>query len=177
MKLLTLLTFILFTSLSFGASSRAPLETVDYVDIDRYVGKWYEIARFDQKFQRGCTATTAEYSKNGKELKVVNSCHLGSPDGKLKTGVARAWIVDKNTNAKLKVQFFLRRFRLPIFAGNYWIIDLDENYQRAIIGDPSRKYLWFLSREKTMDEATYLEMVQTAENLGFDTSKLLKTIH
>jgi apolipoprotein D and lipocalin family protein len=176
MKSFLVIILVLSTSLSF-AVSRAPLDTVDYVDIDRYAGKWYEIARFDQKFQRGCTAVTAEYIKNGKELKVINSCRLGSPEGKLKKGIARAWVVDRNTNAKLKVQFFLRRFRIPFLAGNYWIIDLDENYTRAMIGDPSRKYLWFLSRDKELDEATYLEMIQKAETLGFDTRKLLKTVH
>lgn len=155
-----------------------PLETVSYVDLKKYTGKWYEIARFDQSFQKDCTAVTAEYSlsKNGY-MKVKNSCRLHSPKGKLKVAKARGWIKDKQTNAKLKVQFFLRKFKIPLFAGNYWILDLGDDYEYALIGDPSRKYLWILNREEKMDDDTYIYLVQKAKDLKFDTSKLLKTVH
>lgn len=155
-----------------------PLNTVDYVDLDRYLGKWYEIARFDQRFQKGCTATEAIYSKRKDgDIKVLNRCRLNSPDGKLKEAVGRAWVKDKETNAKLKVQFFLRSVKIPFFAGKYWILDLDEDYQNVIVGDPSRKYLWILSRNKKMDDGLYQELVDKANDMHFDTAKLLKTKH
>ncbi len=158
------------------------LSTVEYVDLDLYTGKWYELARFDQKFQKGCTATTAEYSlRSDGDIRVINSCRLHTPQGELKQDEARAWIVDKSTNAKLKVQFFLTRIRLPFFAGNYWVLDLGEEgnspYSHAIVGDDSGDYLWILARTPKVSEEKYNELVARAKELGFDTSKLLKTIH
>lgn len=174
--------FVLFFALIFSAtamsSSSLPLDTVDYVDLNRYLGKWYEIARFEQSFQKDCTAVTANYSlrKDG-DIKVINTCRKGSPDGEYKEAEARAWVVEEETNAKLKVQFFLRGIKLSIFAGDYWVLELDDDYQYAMIGDKSRKYLWILSRTKELDEKIYLELVAKAKDLHFDTSKLLKTIH
>lgn len=175
MKKLVLFFSMLICSVALSSSS-LPLDTVDYVDLDRYLGKWYEIARFDQSFQKGCTAVEANYSlrKDG-DIKVINTCRVGSPDGEYKEAEARAWVVDEETNAKLKVQFFLRGIKLPIFAGNYWILELDEDYQYAMVGDKSRKYLWILSRTKDLDEKIYLELVAKAKDLHFDVSKLLKT--
>ncbi len=161
-----------------ASASYPKLETVESVDIHKYLGKWYEIARFEQSFQKGCTAVTATYSlrRNGT-VKVVNTCRKGSPKGKLKRSVGRARVVDKTTNAKLSVQFFLKWLRLPFLSGKYWIIALGDNYEYAMVGDPTRKFLWILSRENTLDERVYLELVQKAQNLGFDTNKLLRTKH
>lgn len=170
--------FAILTSSIALASSDLPLDTVSKVDLNRYIGKWYEIARFEQSFQKGCTAVEANYSlrKDG-DIKVVNKCRLNTPDGELKESEARAWVKDKETNAKLKVQFFLRGIKLPIFAGNYWILELDDDYQYALVGDKSRKYLWILSRTNTLDEKIYLELVAKARDLHFDVSKLIKTKH
>ncbi|MFG1499480.1 lipocalin family protein [Halobacteriovorax sp. XZX-3] len=177
MKKLMLLIAILSSSLTFSGSS-LPLDTVDYVDLQSYLGKWYEIARFEQSFQKGCAAVTANYSlRSDGDIEVLNTCRQGSPTGELKTAKARAWVVDKETNAKLKVQFFLRGIKLPIFAGNYWILDLGENYEYAMVGDSSRKYLWILSRTKELDEKIYLELIAKAKDLHFDVSKLIKTKH
>ncbi len=180
MKMTLSLLMLLF---SFQSWSKIPdLQTVDYVELDHYLGKWYELARFEQKFQKGCTATTAQYSlrKDG-DIKVVNSCRLESPNGELKESEARAWIVDDTTNAKLKVQFFLTRIRLPFFAGNYWILDLGDEqngpYSHAIVGDDSGDYLWILARTPNVSSQKYEELVNKAKSLGFDTSKLLKTQH
>lgn len=173
------LLILLALTFTVGANANySKLKTVDHVDIERYMGKWYEIARFDQKFQKNCTAVTADYSlrKNGT-VKVVNKCRLFSPTGKQKKSIGRAWVKDKSTNAKLKVQFFLKWLRLGFLAGNYWIIELDEDYQYAMIGDPSREYLWILSRTAEMDEATYLELVSKAERMEFNVENLLKTVH
>lgn len=177
-RMKALLVFILMITTSFAQAKYPKLETVDYVDVDRYLGKWYEIARFDQTFQRNCTAVTAEYvkRKNGT-IKVINKCRKFNPKGKLKTAIGRARVTDKTTNAKLRVQFFLRFLNVKFLQGNYWVIALDDDYQYAMVGDPSRKYLWILNRSPKMDERIYLELVQKAENLGFDTDKLLKTVH
>ena len=155
-----------------------PLDTVNHVDLNRYLGKWYEIARFEHSFQKGCTAVTAQYSmrKDG-HIKVINSCRKNSPKGKLKKAKARAWVTDKVSNSKLKVQFFLTGIKIPKFAGNYWILDLDKDYQYAIIGDPSRQYLWFLSRTSIIENSLYQELIKKAQDMHFDTTKLQKTIH
>ncbi len=168
---------VIICLLSFGLMANE-VETVSYVDLDRYLGKWYEIARFEQSFQKGCTGTSAVYEKlKGGEIKVTNSCYKDSLDGKLKVATGRAWVKDQVTNAKLKVQFFLNFIRISFLSGNYWIIDLDEqNYTYAVVGDPSRKYLWILSRTKTMDETLYNEIVERAKMQGFDVTKLIKTI-
>ena len=177
MKKVMLLAVLMSFVVSVEAG-RKPLPTVNSVDINRYLGKWYEIARFDQRFQRGCTATEAIYSlRDDGDIKVLNRCRLNSPEGELKEAVGRAWVKDKKNNAKLRVQFFLREFRFFLFAGNYWIIDLDEDYQHAMIGDPSRKYLWILSRDTKLSQEVYDRLVDKAESLGFDTSKLLVTEH
>lgn len=173
-----LLLLALLVSCSPLIAGNPPLETVHYVELEKYLGTWYEIARFDQTFQKGCTAVEANYSirKDG-DIKVVNKCRIGTPSGELKVAEGRAWIKDKDTNAKLKVQFFLKSLKIPLFAGNYWVLDLDQDYQHVIVGDPSRKYLWILSRSSKMDEKLYEELVAKAADLNFDTSKLLKTVH
>jgi len=146
-----------------------PVRTVDKVDLDRYMGKWFEIASFPQRFQKGCHCTTAEYEMTNKGyVRVINSCRKGGPDGKVKPAKAKAFVVEGSGNAKLKVQFFWP------FRGNYWIIDLAEDYTYAVVGDPSRKYLWILSRMPAMDTGLYDEIVRRIEVQGFDTSKLVK---
>ncbi len=170
--------FFIIVSCSTLNAKNIPLKTVEYVEIERYLGTWYEIARFEHRFQKGCTATTAEYSlREDGDIKVINSCHINSPNGDLKSAEARGWVKDKKSNAKLKVQFFLKKLKLGLFAGDYWIIDLGENYEYAMIGEPSRKYLWILSRDPYMDEETYSKLISKAESLNFDTSKLIKTEH
>jgi apolipoprotein D and lipocalin family protein len=177
MKTLILVLFLCTAQFSF-AGSKPPLATVNFVSVDKYLGTWYEIAAFPQKFQKGCTATKAEYSlRHDGDIKVLNSCNLGSPDGELKLAEGRAWVKNKKTNAKLKVQFFLRNFRFFLFSGNYWILDLDKNYESVLVGDKSRKYLWILSRDPKMNPERYSELVAKAQKLQFDTSKLVKTIH
>lgn len=176
MKLLLIFTLI---SCQFSlAQNNAPLPTVSYVDLERYQGTWYEIARFDQKFQKGCTAVTADYTLTKKnKVKVLNKCRLNSPSGKLKTAKGKAWVIDKKTNAKLKVQFFLSFIKLGFLAGDYWILDLDENYEHVMIGAPDRKYLWILARRPSMDDDTFTRLKTKAAKLGFDISKLITTIH
>lgn len=152
----------------FGNScNRKTLETVQYVDIEKYMGKWYEIASFPQSFQKGCSCTTADYDlmENGKVV-VVNSCN--TPE-KRKVSTGKAWVTDEETNAKLKVQFFWP------FSGKYWIIDLADDYSYAVVGHPNREYLWILSRTPKMDKQTYDGILERVTAKGFDTSKLTVT--
>ncbi len=152
----------------FSSCSNEQLETVQHVDVKKYMGKWYEIASFPQSFQKGCSCTVAEYElmENGK-VKVTNSCT--TPEKKKKS-IGKAWVTDKKTNAKLKVQFFWP------FSGKYWIIDLAEDYSYAVVGHPNREYLWILSRTPQMDNATYEDILKKVKQKGFDTSLLNKTV-
>ncbi|RZL20311.1 MAG: hypothetical protein EOO89_00645 [Pedobacter sp.] len=165
-KILLLLTLLL-VSVS-GLQARRQLTTVPYVDVNKYMGKWYEIASFPQKFQDGCSCTTAEYSLNANgTVTVRNSCNK---DLYRKVATATAYVKDKQTNAKLAVEFF------PPFKGKYWIIDLADDYSYAVVGHPKRKYLWILSRTSTMNETLYNAIVERAASKGFDISKLNKTM-
>ena len=146
------------------------LETVEHVDIGRYMGTWFEIAKLPQRFEKGLVGITATYSMlpNGK-VRVLNKGYKGDFNGNTKTAEGRAMVVDTKTNAKLKVSFFWP------FTGNYWILELGEDYEYAVVGDESRKYLWILSRTPQMDEATYNNLLKRVQAKGFDVSKLEKT--
>jgi apolipoprotein D and lipocalin family protein len=145
------------------------LKTVESVDVKRYMGTWFEIAKFPQRFEKGLVGITADYTllENGK-VRVLNSGYKGDFNGKLKTIKGKAWVVDTATNAKLKVSFFWP------FAGNYWILELGKDYEYAVVGEGSRKYLWILSRTPQMDEAVYNELLKRVQDKGFDISKLEK---
>ena len=155
---------------SAHAAGEAPLDVVPSVDLNRYAGKWYEIARLPNRFQRDCAGnTTATYTlrPNGK-ITVLNECRKS--DGRQKSAKGTARVADaKGPNTKLKVTFFWP------FSGKYWIIDLDPEYRWAVVGEPSRDYLWILSREPQLDAALYQQIVERARQRGFDTDKLLKT--
>ena len=155
---------------SLGGSRAAPLKVVDHVDLNRYVGTWYEIARYPAPFQRGCVGVTATYSfrKDGK-ISVLNKCRDMTLDGPERSAEGVAWVVDTVTNAKLKVRFFWP------FSAPYWIIDLDENYTYAVVGVPNRKYLWLLSRTPVMEEKTYNRIIARLIEQGYDPSKLTQT--
>jgi apolipoprotein D and lipocalin family protein len=148
-------------------SQPPPLQTVSHVDLHRYVGLWYEIGRYPNSFQKGCKDSTAMYTirPDGK-IDVVNSCR-DEHDGSLREAKGRAWVVDKNSNAQLKVSFFWP------FRGDYWIIDLGREYEYAVVGTPNRQYLWILSRTPEMDPDILEKIVQNVEKQGFVRSNLL----
>lgn len=151
-------------------SQAQDLETVPYVDLEKYAGEWYEIASFPQSFQKGCTCTKATYFANEDgTIRVENTCNLPEK-GKTKTSIAKAFVEDGSGNAKLNVQFFWP------FKGKYWIIDLAKDYSYAVVGHPNRKYLWVLSRTPKMDPSTYDGILIRVEEKGFDLTKLEKTI-
>jgi len=145
-----------------------PLSTVSKVDLNRYLGRWYEVARIDHSFQRNCVASTAEYSllPNGY-IRVVNSCRKYTLDGEKTSIEGKAWSIDKDTNAWLEVQFFWP------FRGDYVIIDLDEqNYSYAVVGHPSRNYLWILSRAPQMEDRLYNEIMKKIAKQGYDLNRI-----
>ncbi len=162
---------IFLTAAPGNTAEKEPLDVVESVDIERYLGRWYEIASYPAWFQKNCTAVTADYSpRDDGVIQVVNSCRKETLDGKLKQSKGRAKIVDTATNAKLKVSFF------GPFWGPYWIIDLDPDYQWAVVGVPSRKYLWILSRTPQMEEGLYDEIVSRLPDRGYDPGKLSQTL-
>lgn len=142
-----------------------PLRTVD---LNRYLGRWYEIARYEQSFQKGCEGVTADYALSGQgKISVVNRCR--KPDGRISEARGRAKVVDRATSAKLKVSFF------GPFWGNYWILDHGDDYSWSIVGEPSGRYLWILAREPKPPEALVQELTQRVKAMGYDTSMLLRT--
>jgi apolipoprotein D and lipocalin family protein len=147
-----------------------PLATVADVDIERYAGKWYEIAKYPVVFENGCVDVTAEYTllEDGS-VRVVNTC--GSPDGSSREIVGSAVVTDPSTNAKLSVSFFG-----PLFGAPYWIIELGEDYHYAVIGDPSREFLWILSRTPALDDATLAEVLGRLPDYGYDPDGLVWTV-
>ena len=147
---------------------RTPLQTVNHVDLNRYLGVWYEIARYPNRFQNGCLTSRATYSlrPDGK-ISVLNEC-FDETTNKPRKAEGRAWVVDKTTNAKLKVSFFWP------FSGHYWIIELGKDYEYAVIGHPDREYLWILSRTEKMEDDLYKEILSRLEKHGYETSRLLK---
>jgi len=164
------LSLLLSSCVTMDRNTMKPLETVNHVDLSRYTGQWYEIARYEHRFQKGCVGSKATYSlRDDGKIAVVNECFDKSFSGKLRSAKGKAWVVDKDTNARLKVSFFWP------FAGDYWIIDLGENYEYAVIGHPNRKYLWILSRTPEMDKNVYNEILVRLEKQDYDTTKLLKS--
>jgi apolipoprotein D and lipocalin family protein len=152
-----------------AANSQPPLQVAPSVDLARYAGKWYEIARLPNRFQRDCAANTAAtytLRPDGK-ITVVNECRKA--DGRMKSAKGTARVADtKGPNTKLKVTFFWP------FSGNYWIIDLDPEYRWAVVGEPGRDYLWILSREPRLDEALYHKIVERVKQQGYEVERLMK---
>jgi apolipoprotein D and lipocalin family protein len=148
--------------------NRAVPEPAKPVDLTRYLGKWYEMARYEAGFEKDCEAATAEYALRPDGLvSVVNSCRQDTPDGPLRTARARARIVPDSGNAKLKVSFFG-----PFFVGNYWVMDHADDYGWTIVGEPTGKYLWILTRDPTPDQAEKDALVARVAALGYDTGML-----
>jgi apolipoprotein D and lipocalin family protein len=144
-----------------------PLAVVPSVDLSRYLGKWYEIAKYPNRFQRGCVGATAEYSlsPDGKRVDVVNRCREVE-SGKEKSIRGKARVVDPATNAKLSVTFFWP------FSGDYWILAVGAEYEYAVVGTPDRKYLWFLARTPTIGDDLYGRLVDLARERGFDPARI-----
>lgn len=157
----------LLASQSLMAADLPPVQSVPQVDLARYVGTWHEVARFPMYFQNQCVGdVTANYSQmdNGK-IKVLNRCR--TQDGDFTEAEGSAGVVDNTNNSQLKVSFFWP------FRSDYWIIGLDPEYRWAVVGNPDRKYLWILSRSKTMTPSDLAAAKASAIAQGFDLTKLM----
>jgi apolipoprotein D and lipocalin family protein len=153
----------------------SPVQTVSFVDLERYTGRWYEVGRLPTRFQRDCVGATADYERIGDDkLSVLNTCY--TREGKTRTIRGEAQ-VDGENSARLKVtfdNFFFKLFSWLIKA-DYWIIDLAEDYSYAVVGSPNRKYLWILSREPEMAEDLYQVLIERIKAQGFETERILRT--
>lgn len=157
-------------------ASAQQVETAPSVDLKRYVGRWYEIARFPNSFQKQCTGNvTADYRfMADNKIEIANRCK--TVEGTIDIAIGEARIVDKASNAKLEVSFMPAWLSwIPMVWGDYWITELDKDYTVATVGSPDRSYLWILSRTPTLPDAEYENRVNNATKQGFDTSKLVKT--
>jgi apolipoprotein D and lipocalin family protein len=170
MKLRFLALPLLLTACIAGPSGNPkPPQPAKSVDLDRYVGRWYEVARYDMRFEKGCEGVTADYSKRPDGLiRVLNTCHQGAVDGPVKTSEGKAKVVDPATNAKLKVSFF------GPFWGDYWVLDHADDYSWSIVGEGSGKYLWLLARKPPTDLEREA-LTARARALGYDTAMLRPT--
>jgi apolipoprotein D and lipocalin family protein len=152
-----------------GAGAASPPEPTKPVDLARYLGRWYEIARVPNQFEKGadCEAPTADYEQdpNG-QISVVQICHRGSPSGAETVYHAAGHILDPGVNARLKLTFFV------LFSKEYWILDYARDYQWAIVGDRSGRFLWLLAKDPTVNAAARAEMLQSVRALGYDIARL-----
>lgn len=152
------------------SQSESPLPVVKTLDANRYMGTWYEIARLPNSFEDGLHNITATYNlRDDGKITVLNKGI--NADGTASQAEGIAYMPDINEPAKLRVSFFRP------FYGKYWIIDLDTFYQYAVVGHPNRKYLWILGRTPQMDKAVYEKLIQQADKLGFDTTKMVVVNH
>ena len=153
----------------FSCKSTQNLSTVEKVDIKKYAGQWFEIARLPNSFEKGLNCVTATYTlKKNDKIEVLNKGYSTKDVGKFKTAKGTAWLPDSKYPGRLKVSFFRP------FSGNYYIISLDEEYNYALVGDPSRKYLWILSRTKNLDDKVYSDLLELAKLNGFDIGNIIK---
>jgi apolipoprotein D and lipocalin family protein len=147
-----------------------PLATVQRVDLQRYAGTWYEIAGIPNFFQRGCVATRATYTPRADgRVGVLNECRDGSLDAEWRSIEGVAYPAQAGDTSKLKVQFFWP------FTGDYWVMVLDPGYRYAMVGHPSRDYLWILSREPALDPDAYRRLLAIAQAQGYDVTRIRLT--
>ena len=164
-----LLFLIAVTALISGCSHpTANLETVSSVDLNRYTGKWYEIARYENTFEKGCVGASADYIAVEGDIDVTNRCYNAA--GKM-TGEAKghAKVIPESGNAKLKVSFFWP------FYGDYWVIKIADDYRYSVVGEPTRKYLWILSRTPQLNDSDRQGILAELPKLGYDVHKLYWT--
>jgi len=153
-----------------------PVRTVDAVDLTRYLGDWFEVARFPNRFQRSCSGDVkATYAKRADgRIDVVNRCR--QMDGTMTEAQGVARVVDARTSAQLKVRFAPAALSfLPFVWGDYWIIGLASDYSWAVVGSPDRDYLWILSRTPALARAPFDEALAAARANGFDVARLVNT--
>ena len=172
-----LLTTCLTAAMLLWQSTAAaqPLQTVPEVDLQRYLGKWYEIASIPQFFQRQCVSDAmAEYAMDGKDIAVTNSCM--TENGERSVAQGRARVVDESSRAKLEVTFVKLFGWLYFLGGDYWVIDLAPDYRYAVVGHPDRTYAWILSRQPVLPMQDLIAIERRLRENGYDSCALLTTI-
>lgn len=155
-------------ALASAAMAGAP-EPVKPVEVARYAGRWFEIARYPNLFERGadCSAPTAEFGgESAAALTVVQTCHKGSPDGPVRTYRASGRVIDPPVNARLRLTYFL------VIRRDYWVLDHADDYRWAILGDPAGRYLWVLARTPLLVGGSREEAMQRVKALGYDPARL-----
>ena len=154
-------------TLNAQVPQKATVKTVSYVELNKYAGKWYEISKIPNRFQKGCARnTTAEYKlREDGNIDVINKCI--EDDGSVNEAEGLAKVVAEKTNAKLKVSF-VSIFGIHLFWGDYWIIGLDKNYEYAVVGHPERKYGWILSRTPKLAEEKLQEAYSILKDNGYN---------
>ncbi|HVN56770.1 MAG TPA: lipocalin family protein [Bacteroidales bacterium] len=166
MKLVILIAVTMMTGVQ---SPKPKMQVVTAVDLNRYKGTWYEIARLPNSFEKDLVCTSANYTlRPDGRITVVNKGRKKDKLSNEKSATGVAWIPDASAPTKLKVRFFWP------FSGNYWILALDKDYKYALIGEPSCKYLWILCRERTIDDSTYNMLLETARENGYDTNPVIR---
>lgn len=172
------LTGVLLSLVVVLAAKAQAVTTVSSVDLERYLGTWHEIARLPNSFQKKCVGdVTAEYlSRQDGDITVINRCR--TQDGSFASATGTAKTVAGSGNAKLKVSFLPSWLSwLPWGWGDYWIVALSPDYRYAVVGDAKREYLWVLSRQATMDPATYRIALEQAGAQGYPIQHVIKTLH
>ena len=159
----------------YPANNSKP-QTVAEVDLNRYTGLWYEIAKIPNRFQKKCFRdTTAEYTlRPDGRIDVINRCIKKSGQEVVARGIGK--IADSATNSKLKVSF-VRVLGIQLFWGDYWIIGLEKNYRYAVVGDPQRKYGWILGRESSLSSEAWQTIEQILIEQGYNPKRFVRTKH
>ena len=175
LPLVLILASLTLTACYDERAASKPQTSVTRIDLNKYIGTWYEIARFDAFFQKDCVAVTAEYQKiSDDKISVVNTCRLKTIDGEIKQATGTARIPDPAKPAQLKVHF--DQFGANFFEGDYWVIALDhKHYQWAVVSEERGRYLWILSRTPHMNNKTYNNIVRNLNAKGIQTKFLQKT--
>lgn len=165
-----ILLFLLITSCMTPAPTK--LKTVNSVDINRYSGTWYEILRLPNRFEKGLKCITATYTLDSRgKIKVLNKGYMIDNPAKADEATGKAWVPDPAEPGKLKVSFFWP------FSGKYWILYLDEEYRYVLIGEPSLKYLWILSRTPSLPEDIVQDLLKKAVDMGYETKQIIRVDH
>jgi len=169
---LTLLTSACAMVAGGPVGNKAVPEPAKPVDLSLYLGRWYEIARYEASFQRGCETVTADYSlRPDGMIRVLNACRQDRVDGPVKQAEGKAYVVEGSQNAKLRVSFF------GPFYGNYWVLDHADDYSWSIVGEPSGRYLWLLARQPHPPAHVVSDLKARTASLGYDLSWLRMTQH
>lgn len=169
---------LLLTAVSLSSAAQAPLATIDALQLSRYEGRWFEIAKYPNVFQRKCVADTTAYyaSAPSGTVRVTNRCRVA--DGSMIEAVGEARVVGAEGSPTLKVRFAPAWLGwIPLVWGDYWVIDLDAAYTLSAVSEPERDYLWILARTPQVPESALKPLLARLEAKGFDLSRLEWTRH